>query len=293
MAQHVAGQPGQPGTSSGPGEDLVQPGRRQRPAPPGPLEDDEHLLGGRARRSFPVQIVTECGEEPGRDRHDALPAALALGDEQPPLAGVDIGQPQPQHLTPAQPAQQHRQHHGPVPAGAQRRQQCVHLGRAEDARHRARGAHQRDATAAAATDTARGQAPGHRIGAHPAVLPRDQIGEQPRHAGQPAGHRPGGQPLLAVLQPHHRLAPPRGPLLGQEREHIRPGHRGGLLADDREEHLQVIRRGQPGVRPRPRGDERQIVIQQPMAQPDRRQLRPIPANEQTRHERPRAPSRTR
>ena len=57
-----------------------------------------------ARRPLGVQVGSHCGEEPARDRDQPLPAALALGDEHPTLRGPQVTQPQPQHLTAAQPA---------------------------------------------------------------------------------------------------------------------------------------------------------------------------------------------
>jgi hypothetical protein len=48
--------------------------------------------------------------------------ALALGDEQPALADLDIPEPQAEDLAAAQPAEQHRLDHCPVAVGAQHRQ---------------------------------------------------------------------------------------------------------------------------------------------------------------------------
>ena len=50
------------------------------------------------------------------------------------------------------------------------------------------------------------------------------------------------------------------------------------------EDLQIPRDRQPGIAPGSSCDEDQIVIQQRVPQRDRRQLRPTPANRQTRHE---------
>jgi hypothetical protein len=49
-------------------------------------------------------------------------AALAVVDEHSPLAQVQILEAKTQHLSPAQTAQHHCLHHGPVPLRAKRRQ---------------------------------------------------------------------------------------------------------------------------------------------------------------------------
>jgi hypothetical protein len=69
----------------------------------------------------------EAKNRPG-DRDLALTATLALGGEYSPCRHLQIGQPQPEHLAAAQPAQHHRFGHRPVPVGAQRRQQRADLG---------------------------------------------------------------------------------------------------------------------------------------------------------------------
>ena len=46
-------------------------------------------------------------------------AALALGDEDPPLAETKVFEAQPQHLATAEAAEQHGLGHSPVPIGAQ------------------------------------------------------------------------------------------------------------------------------------------------------------------------------
>ena len=48
--------------------------------------------------TFPGQVLTQGGEEPGRDRHDPLMPALALGDEQLPGARVHVIHPQPEFV---------------------------------------------------------------------------------------------------------------------------------------------------------------------------------------------------
>ena len=74
-------------------------------------------------------------------------------------------------------------------------------------------------------------------------------------------------PRLTVLDPHHRRPASRLPLRLDERQHVRLADLRGLLADHREEHLQVECGGQHRVRPRPGGDHVQEVVEQPMSQP--------------------------
>jgi hypothetical protein len=107
----------------------------------------------------------------------------------------------------------------------------------------------------------------------PRVATREQILEQARHARQPPGDRARRQPRLAVLDPHHALAEPRRALRSQEREHVSGSYLRGLLGDDLEEHLQVIRDRQPRVRCTARPDELQIAVHQRMPHRDRDKLR--------------------
>src|ERR671918_329943 len=83
--------------------------------PAGSLQDDKDPVRCRLGGAFGVQIAGDTGEEPGRDRHQPLMAALAIGDEHPPLDRAQILQPQAKHLAAAQPTEHHRFDHGPVP----------------------------------------------------------------------------------------------------------------------------------------------------------------------------------
>src|SRR5205807_4936034 len=78
-----------------------------------------------------------------------------------------------------------------------------------------------------------------------------------------------------VLDPDHPLVPPRLALRRLEREHVRNAHLGGLLADDLEEHLQVISRRQPRVHCTTRTDELQIAIHHRIADRDQDKLRAL------------------
>src|SRR6266542_6049877 len=103
----MAAQVGQPCTSAGTLQDLVKPSRRQRLAAPRSFEHDEQPLGRRGWWPLLVNVGTQGAEEARGDWHNPLPTALTLGDEQPPLANVDIGHAEPEYLAPAQPAKQH------------------------------------------------------------------------------------------------------------------------------------------------------------------------------------------
>ena len=269
MAQLVAGRVGQPGAAPCPVKDLIQPGRRQRLAAAGTFQHHEHLPGRGHCGPFGFQVGAHGGEEPRRDRHYTLTAALALGHEQPPLAGAEVLQPQSEHFAAAQPAQHHRIHHGPVAVGPQRRPQRVDLGRREHPRQGAGRADQwHPAPATPCARPAGSQARRHRVAAHARVLPGAQIRIQAPHARQPPGDRPCRQARLAVLQPHDPLPAARGALRGQESEYIRSTHYGRLLANDLEEHLQVVGHGKPGVGPCTRRHEHQVVVQQRMPERD-------------------------
>ena len=134
MAQLVAGRVVQAGPPPRGSQDLIGSLGRQRLPAARALEDHKDPAGAGTGRPLGVQVGGHRGEEPARDRDQPLPAALALGDEHPPLRGVQITQPQPENLTAAQPAQHHRRDHRPVPVRAQRRGQRVHLGRRQDPR---------------------------------------------------------------------------------------------------------------------------------------------------------------
>jgi len=76
-----------------------------------------------------------------------LMAALALGDEHPPLPEAQVRKPQAEDLAAAQPAQHHRRYHRPVPVRAQRGGQRIDLTRLQDLRQRPGHPHQRHALA--------------------------------------------------------------------------------------------------------------------------------------------------
>ena len=151
-----------------------------------------------------VEVAGEGGEEPRGDRHDPLVPALALGDEQPAFADLDITQAQAEHLAAAQPAEQHRLHHRPVAVGAQRRHQRVYLGREQDPRQHPWGPQQRRPPPSRAGAGASGRHPmGHRVDPNPAIPARDEVVEQPGQGGQAPLDGAYRQPGLAVLQAHH------------------------------------------------------------------------------------------
>jgi hypothetical protein len=135
-------------------------------------------------RSLVVEVASDGGEERLGHRHQPLMAALALGDEHPPLTQAQILEAQPTHLAATQPAQQHCPHDRPVPLSPQRRHQRLHLGRLEDPRQTPHAAHQRHRPPVAMAALAGRQALRHRIGGH--LAPGDQEAIQARHRSQSA-----------------------------------------------------------------------------------------------------------
>ena len=201
----------------------------------------------------------------GRHRHQPLMAALALGDEHPPLAQTQILEAQPEHLAAAQTAQHHRLHHGPVPLGAQRRHQRGQLVGIQDARQSAHRPHQRLAPQLPSVRDASAAPAGTGLVVHPDIAAGDQIAIERRHRGQPTADRRRRQPRAC----HRRSAPPSprpaGPALrGHEPHHVRRRDLDRLLGDDREERLQIMRVGPHRVRPGPASGELQELIDQPM-----------------------------
>ena len=59
-------------------------------------------------------------------------AALAFDDEHSPIGDLQVAQAQTQHLAAAQPAEQHRLDHRPIPPRPQRPPQSVDLDRGQD-----------------------------------------------------------------------------------------------------------------------------------------------------------------
>ena len=163
--------------------------------------------------------------------------ALALGDEDPPLAETEVFEPQPQHLATPKAAEQHGLGHGPVPIGAQRLHERFDLVGVQDARQTPHPAHERCAAFTSVTVAPSGQTPWHRIGHHAGVTPDDEIAIEARHRSQAPLDGRSRHPRLAVGDPHHLLSTlPRSPLGGHEAQHVLWGHILWLLADDPEEH---------------------------------------------------------
>ena len=99
VPQHVAGQVLDTGTAPGSADDLVNAGRGQRFPAVRSLQDHEHSVRVGVDGAFGVEVVGQCGEEPGRDRDDAVVSALAFGDPHPPVGELDVAQAQAQDLT--------------------------------------------------------------------------------------------------------------------------------------------------------------------------------------------------
>ena len=183
----------QAGPSPGAGDDLVQPLDRQRLAPAGTLQHHEQPIRRRASRPLVVHVGGHGGEEAGRHRHQPLMAALALGNEHPPLTQAQILKSQAEHLAPAQPAQRHRLHHGPVPIRAQRPHQRGHLLGIQNARQPAHRAQQRLAPQLPPRTPGR-QTPRDRVRLHPHITADDQIPIQRRDRRQTPADRRRRQP---------------------------------------------------------------------------------------------------
>ena len=198
VPQLMAGRVLQPGPAAGAGQDLIQPLRRQRQAAPRPLQHHEHPVR-RRRGPLVMQVRAQRVEEPVRGRDHPVMAALALHHGQPPVSDLHILKAQPQHLAPAQPGQQHRQHHRPVPVRAQRGDQPVRLVRRQDPRQGPRHPDQRRGPRPVRPARPPGQqAARHRVGLHRRIPPGDQVRIQSRHRRQAPGDRPRRQPRLPV-----------------------------------------------------------------------------------------------
>ena len=151
------------------------------------------------------------------------------------------------------------------------------------------------ATLAPMAALTRRQTARHRVRRHADVAARHQIAIQARHRSQPTLDRRRRQPRATVGDPHHVLrARVRALLDRDELEHIPRGHLGRLLADQREEHLQVMRIRPHRVRTRPSRRELQERVEQLMTDP----IRPLTIGvhqaleRRTPHHRTPSPQRT-
>ena len=70
--------------------------------------------------------------------------ALAIGDEQSSLAPTNVLEAQTEDLATAQPGEQHRVDHRPIPIGPERRHELDHVVVVEDPRQMPNRADQRD-----------------------------------------------------------------------------------------------------------------------------------------------------
>jgi len=163
------------------------------------LQRHEQPVSADTGRSFGLEIRSRRGEEPCRDRHDPLMAALALADEHPPLPDVQIFQTQSEDLAAAQPTQHRREHHRPVPLPAQRSEQRIHLARHEDARKGAGRAHQRNTLSGPLPFPPGRQTPRHRI------CPRHHPGRAGKRT-TPTRSTAGAAPTAPPHPRHHRRA---------------------------------------------------------------------------------------
>ena len=241
-------------------------------------------------RSLLGEVARERGEEARGHRDDPLVAALAVGDEQPSLTRADITEPQAQHLAAAQAAEQHRLGHRPVPGCAQRRDEDVNLIRVDHPRQRPWRPDQRDTVDRPLPGTAHRQAARHRVLRHHGVAADDQVLVESRDRRQATLDGAGRQPALAVLDADHHRAVAGFALGLDERQHVGGDDIGGILADDREEHLQIERSGDDRIRSRLRRHQFQIRVQQRMTEPDQVTAARSCGVEQARDERHQEPS---
>ena len=231
----------------------------------GPLSTTNTRSVSGAGRPLGVQVGGDRGEEPRRDRDQPLVAALALGDEHPPLGDPQVLQPQPEDLAAAQPAEHHRRDHRPVPVRAQRRRSARRPRPGCRIRGSVRGVrdqrHPLAAAVAAPAGSAAPAAPGSR-----STSPRAcRNANNPETTRQPPAHRAAPTPRPARRRPaglHPAAVAAAGALRGDEPQHVRRPDLAWRLADHGEEHLQVVGRRQHRVRPTPPRQELQIVIQQ-------------------------------
>ena len=95
------------------------------------------------------------------------------------------------------------------------------------------------------------------------VAAGQQVAIEGRDRGQAAHHRRRREPRPSVGEVHHVLRARLGRLLrGDEGDHVGRRDLDGVLGDDTEEHLQVVRIGPDGVRAGPPGGELQKRIEQ-------------------------------
>lgn len=91
-------EPLDPGTTPGSLDDLVETGRTERLTTACSFHHKEDALRARPR-SLEVEVGGKAREEAARHRDDARVAALALCDEQPPLAFQHVGEPETRGAT--------------------------------------------------------------------------------------------------------------------------------------------------------------------------------------------------
>ena len=118
----------------------------------------------------------------------------AFGDEHPPLAQSQIGEPQPEHLAAPEAAEHHGLGHGPVPLGAQRAHERLDLVGVEDPGQPA-ARHARAADRVQSVIGSGGwRCPRDRVGADVDVVAGDEIAIEGRHRGQPSLDRRRREP---------------------------------------------------------------------------------------------------
>ena len=109
------------------GHDLIETLRAERSAAAGSFQHHEHERRVRVGRSLIIEIALEHFEEARRDRHDPLMTALAVSDKQSSIGPTDVLESQAEDFAAAQPGQEHRIDHRPVPIFPERVDQLDHV----------------------------------------------------------------------------------------------------------------------------------------------------------------------
>ena len=190
-------------------------------------------------------------------------AALAVGDEQPTFTPTNVLQPETEDFAAAQPGEQHRVDHRPIPILAQRRDQLDDLVVIEDLRQMPDRSHQRDHPPITRHRSTHRHAALDRVVIQ--VTERDEVRVEAGQDRQPASDRRQRQTLGLVDRDHRRVGR-TGPLDADELQHVPASDLERVDVDDREEHLQVIDDRQRRVRSQPGVNRLEIVVDEWMAE---------------------------
>ena len=226
-----------------------------------PVADEHDRVGAQRDELADAQTGAQTGAQQDFADHADQQPALSLGGAQE-LRRVGVIQglfhPQAEDFAAAQPAQDHRLEHRPVPVGARCGEQCVDLGGFQHSRQRPRTAHQRHCLPGAGNLTPGRQPSRHGVGHH--VTPGGEIEEQPGDRRQSTADRAGADPRR-VTDRAKAATITAAALGGDEREHIRAGDLTRFLRDEAEEYHHVVAGREDRVRSGTTSEELQIVVQ--------------------------------